>query len=250
MGATEAPRAKAPDLPRPGAPPTASQSSGHDRWDHRLPAFGEVLVVCAHPDDESFGLGAVIHAFAERGSRVSVLCFTHGEASTLHGVAGDLASVRAAELEAASRHLAVEQIELLDYPDGALGAKPSAELAEDVRRVALRTAATMLLVFDHGGITGHPDHQAATQAALVAAALLDLPVYGWVVPASVAETLNRELGTKFVGREPDPEHNVLSVDRTAQLAAIECHRSQAIDNPVLRRRLELMGDHEWLRRLL
>jgi len=52
----------------------------------RQPAFHGVLVVCAHPDDESFGLGGVLHTVADAGSRLSVLCFTHGEASTLHGV--------------------------------------------------------------------------------------------------------------------------------------------------------------------
>jgi N-acetylglucosamine malate deacetylase 2 len=42
---------------------------------------------------------------------------------------------------------------------------------------------------------------------------------------------------------------VLAVDRTAHLAAIACHASQSRDNPVVRRRLELEGAHEWLRTL-
>ena len=215
----------------------------------RLPAFQDVLVVVAHPDDESFGLGAVLLAFADSGSQLSVLCFTHGEASTLHGVDGDLAIIRAEELDAASRRLGVERVELLDYPDGSLAAQAASELAGHVQRIAHETGAAMLLVFDHGGITGHPDHQAATDAALDAATTLDLPVYAWVIPRSVADALNRELGTHFVGREPDHMHIVLTVDRAAQADAIDCHRSQATDNPVLRRRLELMADEEWLYRL-
>jgi LmbE family N-acetylglucosaminyl deacetylase len=107
----------------------------------------------------------------------------------------------------------------------------------------------MLLVFDHGGITGHLDHQAATDAALDAATTLDVPVYAWVIPSSVADALNREFGTGFVGREPDDAEVVLTVDRAAQVDAIDCHRSQATDNPVLWRRLELMADQERLRRL-
>jgi LmbE family N-acetylglucosaminyl deacetylase len=39
---------------------------------------------------------------------------------------------------------------------------------------------------------------------------------------------------------------VLSVDRHRHLAAIHCHASQSVDNPVLWRRLELQGDAEWL----
>jgi LmbE family N-acetylglucosaminyl deacetylase len=43
---------------------------------------GPALAVIAHPDDESFGLGAVLAAFGA-GTQVRVLCFTRGEASTL-----------------------------------------------------------------------------------------------------------------------------------------------------------------------
>lgn len=209
------------------------------------PALGGVLAVCAHPDDEAFGLGAILHAFAATGTRLGVLCFTHGEASTLHAVDGDLSTIRAQELDAAGQILGVGRVTLLDYPDGSLAAQPSAELAAHVVRVAGDVDA--LVVFDHGGITGHPDHQAATDAALTAAVELDVPVIGWMIPATVADTLNREFATSFVGRQPDDADTLLIVDRTAQHAAIDCHRSQATDNPVLRRRLELMADREWVR---
>jgi LmbE family N-acetylglucosaminyl deacetylase len=102
-------------------------------------------------------------------------------------------------------------------------------------------------VFDHGGITGHPDHQAATDAALAAAATLDRTVLAWALPRAIADALNHELGTTFVGRDPGAVDFVLDVDRRAQLEAIGCHACQAIDNPVVRRRLALQQDHEWLR---
>ena len=53
-----------------------------------------ILAVVAHPDDESFGLGALLARAAAAGARVGVLCLTHGEASTLHGVDGDLREIR------------------------------------------------------------------------------------------------------------------------------------------------------------
>ena len=49
------------------------------------PPWRSVLAVVAHPDDESFGLGAVLAGFVDAGAAVAVLCFTHGESSTLHG---------------------------------------------------------------------------------------------------------------------------------------------------------------------
>lgn len=82
-----------------------------------LPVVRHALVVVAHPDDESFGLGGVLDLLARRGAEVSVLCFTHGEASTLHGGrAGDLFQVRQAELAAAADALGVGHTRLALSP--------------------------------------------------------------------------------------------------------------------------------------
>lgn len=212
----------------------------------RLPAHRSVLTVCAHPDDESFGPGAVLDAFGHTGSHLSALCFTHGETTTL-GVTddADLAAVRAGELDAACEILGVRDVEVLDYPDGALATIPVDELAGHVRTTAVRAAADLLLVFDTDGITGHPDHRQATAAALAAAEDLELPVLAWTVPSKVATALNDEFGTAIIGSD-DPDLTV-EVDRTRQLEAIRQHRSQSRDNPVLWRRLELLGDTEHLR---
>lgn len=218
--------------------------------DEGLPHFTTVLAVCAHPDDESFGLGAVLAALTRGGTGCGVLCFTRGEASTLGATAGDdLGLVRAVELAEAATVLSVSQTKLLDYPDGALTEIPLEELADHVQRQARISGAEALLVFDEGGITGHPDHRHATAAALAAAERDNLPVIAWAIPRTVAQTLNDELGTGFVGRTPEEIDLVVEIDRARQLDAIACHVSQSTDNPVLRRRLELLGDSEHLRYL-
>ena len=208
------------------------------------PLSRSVLAVCAHPDDESFGLGAVLHQLAAEGARTAVLCFTHGEASTL-GEAAGLAAVREAELEEAGRRLGVDRVELLDLPDGGLSEVPLAVLAGAVGRAASQVEADLLLVFDEGGVTGHPDHCRATGAALAGAG--PRAVLAWGVPQRVARALNEEFGTGFVGRDETEFDTVLTVDRAAQRRAISCHVSQCTDNPVLWRRLELLGDREFLR---
>ena len=212
-----------------------------------LATLGSLVAVCAHPDDESFGLGAVISTLAAHGTGTSVLSFTHGEASTLHAQPGDLGPVRAAELAAAGRVLGAGRVQLLDHPDGSLSAVGLDELAGEVAAFTRTAAAGGLLVFDHGGITGHPDHQRATDAAVAAGGRLDLPVLAWALPESVATSLNAEFGTAFAGRRPDEVDLVVEVDRAVQRRAIACHTSQATHNPVLWRRLELLGDVEWLR---
>ncbi|MHB1503045.1 MAG: PIG-L deacetylase family protein [Acidimicrobiales bacterium] len=210
-----------------------------------LPRAAELLVVCAHPDDESFGLGAILAAYCDRGTRVRVLCFSCGEASTLGGTAPGLGEVRAAELSAAAGALGVEGVTLLSYPDSHLEEVPVDELADTVGEAVGN--AEMLLTFDEGGITGHPDHCRATAAGVVAGSRYRLPVLAWTLPERVAAQLNAEYTTNFVGRSDAEVDIVVDVDRKRQLAAIACHASQSNDNPVLWRRLDLLGRHEYLR---
>lgn len=205
-----------------------------------------MLVVVAHPDDESFGLGAVIDAFVRAGAAVDVLCFTRGEASTL-GAAPDLAQVRAQELQAAALVLGAKSTQLRDLPDGKLARVGTPTLARDAVAVAQRTGATGFLVFDPSGITGHPDHTAATTATMRAAAELDLPVLAWTLPLAIAKQLSDETGIPLIGHAPSEIDVVIDVDRTTQRQAIACHASQAIPGSVLWRRLELLGNREYLR---
>ena len=212
-----------------------------------LPEVAALLVVCAHPDDESFGLGGVLGAFVDQGTRVRVLSLTHGEASTL-GEGFALGERRAAEMEAAASALGVQDARLHAYPDGRLA---EVALEELVARIAEEAGdAGLLLTFDVGGITAHPDHIRATEAALAFGTDRRLPVLGWALPEEVAAQLNAELGTSFLGRRPGELDLTVAVDRARQRTAITCHASQSTDNPVLWRRLDLLGNTEHLRWLL
>lgn len=211
------------------------------------PDWQRVLVVVAHPDDESFALGALLDRFAEDGAEVHVLCLTRGEASTLGADVDDLAGVRADELAAAGEVLGLTSTTALDHPDGALAGVDPALLAAAVEHHLARTRAHGILVFDPvAGVTGHPDHAAASLAAIAAAGRAGLPVLGWALPRPVADALNTEYGAAFAGH---PSETLLEVpvERRRQWAAIACHASQAVPGSVLWRRLELLGDHEYLR---
>ena len=187
--------------------------------DH-LPPWRSVLVVVAHPDDESFGLGAVLAGFVDAGAAVAVLCFTRGESSTLHGDEGDLASIRAGELADAARVLGVDPVRLVDYPDGALTEVDADDLSAHVLDLAGEVEADGLLVFDADGVTGHSDHAMATVAAVAAADGSGLAVLGWTVPTTVAAALNEEYGAAFTGHDPRDIDLEVTVDRTRQLAAV------------------------------
>lgn len=218
---------------------------------HTLPRWKRLLAVVAHPDDESFGLGAVLDLFAAGGTEVTVLCLTEGEASTL-GAGINLSRLRRDELETASRQLGVAGTVVRHHPDGGLRTVCRHVVAGEVIDEVGASRAEGLLVFDPCGVTGHPDHAAATAAALLAAQVLDLPVLAWTLPVSVAEQLNAELGeTRFRGTPPELIDLEVGVDREHQVAASLAHRSQAVPSSPLWRRLRLLGGTEhlrWLRR--
>jgi LmbE family N-acetylglucosaminyl deacetylase len=112
---------------------------------------------------------------------------------------------------------------------------------------ASRHQADGLLVFDRGGITGHPDHDTATAVAVEAGVQLGLQTLAWALASAVAGTLRAETGAGFIGRGDDDLDFAVQVDRSRQLDAVRAHPSQAVPGSVLWRRLELSGSTEFLR---
>src|ERR1700716_2864191 len=81
-----------------------------------------LLVVMAHPDDESMGCAGLILRHTRAGIPVNLICATRGEAGgsgkPLGAKREDLAQIRTGELEEAAAALAISGVELWDYPDG------------------------------------------------------------------------------------------------------------------------------------
>src|ERR1035437_3750620 len=119
------------------------------------PEWTSVLAVIAHPDDTSFGLGAILDAFVFAGAKVDVLCLTHGQAWTLEGAPGDLAALRGAELASAADVLGPARAVMADCPDGALGEVGQARLVDEVIASADSCFPDGLLVFDTDAVEGH-----------------------------------------------------------------------------------------------
>ena len=160
--------------------------------------------------------------------------------STRNGPPGDLSLIRSQELQAAAAQLRLARVELHHYPGGHLDAVPLDELAGHVLQVIAEEEPSHLFLFDPDAVTGHPDRRRATQAALAAARATGLPVLTWALPQPVARRLNTEHGTSFTGRNPAEPDVTLTVSRERQWRAVTRYHSQPVDNPVLRRRLELL----------
>ena len=165
---------------------------------HRL------LIVYAHPDDESFGLGALIGKYVDAGIDVYLICATDGAAGTMDEeflTAGRTkAEVRRAELDCANEKLRFKEIFMLNYGDSGMTGSPDNNqpnalwhvwqtdpdrVKRDVVAVMRQIQPQVVITFNEYGGYGHPDHIAIQQATVQAMDVVndpdylvgDLPVY-------------------------------------------------------------------------
>ncbi len=143
-----------------------------------------LLVVVAHPDDETIGTGGTLARYAHAGVRTVVVTCTSGEVGRTDEdtpTAGDLlGGTRQRELREALDILGVHRSVQLGYRDSGLLGWPENEdpccfLQADLDAAAARLVRVIraerpevILTHDAGGGYGHPDHQKAHQATVEA----------------------------------------------------------------------------------
>jgi LmbE family N-acetylglucosaminyl deacetylase len=145
----------------------------------------EIVVVAAHPDDETLGLGATASTLAAIGVRVQMVSVTDGGAS--HPGLSLLQRYRHEQLRRAELHRALS---VLGVPPPICLGLPDGEVADDEPRLtdllteilAARPAGTWCAATWRGD--GHPDHEAVGRAADVAAGqtgalLVEYPLWMW-----------------------------------------------------------------------
>ena len=125
-----------------------------------LTRLGTVLVVWAHPDDETYLVGGLSAALSDAGQRVVCVTATRGEAG---GTDPDLADIRTGELDTALALLGVREHHWLDYPDGGCASVDEHEAAARLRGIAEEVRPDTVVTFGPDGYTGHPDHQAVSR---------------------------------------------------------------------------------------
>jgi LmbE family N-acetylglucosaminyl deacetylase len=144
----------------------------------------------AHPDDEAIFTGGTMAMLARLGCRVVLVVATSGELGTkvaLDGrsaLASDaLPSHRRAETDVAAAALGLARVTFLGYRDSGLPGDPANDapgsfFAADTEAVASELAAILVeeqaesvVVYDAGGIYGHPDHVQVHRAGVRAAAI-------------------------------------------------------------------------------
>ncbi len=119
-----------------------------------------LMVVLAHPDDESFPVGGTLAKAAATGKQVHLVVATRGEAGIPHKSMGETAVLREAELRRACAELGVQQLTFLDYLDGELANIQDRIGAARLLDLMRQSRPDVVITFGPDGISGHPDHLA------------------------------------------------------------------------------------------
>lgn len=195
-----------------------------------------LLLVHAHPDDESINNGATMAAYVARGAQVTLVTCTRGEEGEilvpeLSHLASDkedgLGAHREIELAAAMNELGVSDFRFLGAPvkkwrdSGMIGTpqneRPDVfwnsdldEAARHLEKIILEIKPHVLITYDENGGYGHPDHIKAHQVAMRAAELARTSgweikkIYWNTIPISVIEegiAAMKGTGVDFFGVE-------------------------------------------------
>ena len=138
----------------------------------------------AHPDDETFGMGATLALYALRGVKVYYVCSTRGEEGTVDpelmkdfATIGDL---RWNEMKCAAQVLGLADVIHLGYRDSgmqgseqnkhpdSLAMAPIDEVAGRMVKIMREIKPDVVITHDAGGGYGHPDHIATHNATIKA----------------------------------------------------------------------------------
>lgn len=206
---------------------------------------GGLLLVLAHPDDESMGTGGVILRHTRSGIATHLVCATYGEAGWMGKPPGakreDLPEIRVKELEEAAAALALSGVELWDYPDGGVQQENQQEITQRIWEQVTKLRPRAVVGWGPDGGYGHPDHVAigaCTDAAVESMSEGDRPaLYHIAIDAQLGEFYREALrlggGNGSLPLQPQEKVDVvieLDADEVMmKLRAIDCHRSQLED---------------------
>ena len=192
-----------------------------------------ILLVHAHPDDETINNGATMALYADRGAQVTLVTCTRGEEgevlvpglSHLASTEQDLLGAhRETELALAMKALGISDHRFLGAPstkfrDSGMMGTESNNRPDVFWQVDLDTAAKILvdvieevkphilITYDEIGGYGHPDHIQAHRVAMRASELSTWQIqkiYWNTIPKSViAQSMEKmkEIGSDFFGAE-------------------------------------------------
>jgi LmbE family N-acetylglucosaminyl deacetylase len=187
--------------------------------------------IFAHPDDETFCVGATVAKYADIGITTDLYCATDGDAGKNSAVPvssrEELAAIRRDEIRAAASILRIASIEFAGYGDGTLRELDATVLTGSIVSFIRRHKPTIILTFGpEGAPTGHRDHQAISRAATAAFFLSELRT---AFPDQIEQGLTLHRASRLFYHawqfpHKSPSLKLESVPATAQIDVRACRQ--------------------------
>src|SRR5438045_2503656 len=121
-----------------------------------------ILVVLAHPDDESLACGGTLARLADAGARIVLLCASRGEKGSVTDraliVNDDLAVARVHELHEAAKVLGIAELLIFEHPDGDLRWADVPQFHVEIVLAIQRHKPDGVITFAEDGLYWHLDH--------------------------------------------------------------------------------------------
>ncbi len=195
----------------------------------------KIVVLTAHPDDESFLAAGTIYANNQAGGQTVLVCATFGEKGASHLPApiseAELGRLREQELRAAAKVVGITEVRLLGYPDGKVDSMRT-QLFAVTAEVIEQVKPELLLSFGPDGVTGHNDHIAVSEVARQLSQQYNLPLAQCCIPLLVANEMlewlrKRRRANHYQDDIEVTQANItIPVDKNIKLQALLCHTSQ------------------------
>lgn len=123
----------------------------------------KILVVCAHPDDETLGIGGTLALHAAKKDEISILIMTDGETSRRENI-----GIKSRQQQAinACKILGITDIEFLSFEDQKLDTIPLLELNKKIEMKMKKVNPTILYTHFWGDL--NKDHRCVFESVAVA----------------------------------------------------------------------------------
>ncbi len=125
----------------------------------------KVLIIVAHPDDETIGLGGTIAKHSYEGDEVYALAMTDGVGSRESTKETDVNN-RAKAASASSTELGFKWLDILNYPDNKLDSVPLLDIVKSLEK--FKRKINPQIIYTHSSSDLNIDHRIINQAVLTA----------------------------------------------------------------------------------
>jgi LmbE family N-acetylglucosaminyl deacetylase len=121
------------------------------------PNSKQILVILAHPDDESYALGGTLSKYTHQGVNITLLCATRGEAGIPGTDPQQTGFIRENELRRAVYLLGINA-HFLGFNDGELEKTDPLKLLDSILPWIDLVKPQIIFTFGPDGVSGHSDH--------------------------------------------------------------------------------------------